>query len=116
MSTYPEHDKLRAIADKSQVCGEFIDWLHESGIQFAVYHAHSDACDLHTNDCPGAAYSDGTNPPECRREFHCGLREDVLCPCFTSTTRLLAEFFEIDEAKLEREKRAMLDKLRAAER
>lgn len=27
--SYPEHEKLSAISDKSQTCGEFIDWLIE---------------------------------------------------------------------------------------
>ena len=32
MSDYPEHQKLRAVKDKSQCVGEFIEWLGEQGI------------------------------------------------------------------------------------
>lgn len=27
----PEHDKLRAVKDRSQACGEFLDWLRDHG-------------------------------------------------------------------------------------
>lgn len=34
MADYPEHEKLRAISEKSQAIGEFIEWLAEDqGIQ-----------------------------------------------------------------------------------
>lgn len=26
---YPEHEKLSAIRDKTQICGEFLEWLRE---------------------------------------------------------------------------------------
>lgn len=29
---YPEHSKLAAISDKSQTCGEFVDWLEQHDI------------------------------------------------------------------------------------
>lgn len=32
---YPEHDKLRAVNDRSQVVGEFLDWLDGEGIRLA---------------------------------------------------------------------------------
>lgn len=34
---YPEHAKLKAIADLSQSQGEFVDWLQEQGIVLAQY-------------------------------------------------------------------------------
>jgi len=37
MSTkYPEHDKLHAVKDKSQLCGEFLEWLQGKYV-FAEY-------------------------------------------------------------------------------
>jgi hypothetical protein len=30
MSGYPEHEKLKAVKDRSQAIGEFIEWLEES--------------------------------------------------------------------------------------
>jgi hypothetical protein len=35
---FPEHEKLRAISDQSQVCGEFLDWLRdEKGIHLCTW-------------------------------------------------------------------------------
>lgn len=35
---YPEHDKLRTIADKSQAIGQFLDWLcDEKRIRLCVW-------------------------------------------------------------------------------
>lgn len=34
---YPEHTKLRAVKDRSQCVGEFIEWLDEQGIFLAEY-------------------------------------------------------------------------------
>ena len=38
MDRYPEHEKLKAVSDKSQSIGEFIEWLqHEKGIELAEW-------------------------------------------------------------------------------
>lgn len=91
-----EHDKLHAISDKSQACGAFYDWLHEKGWVLCEFH-------LHTN---------------CERDkdgfgWDCGISKGSYVPIMPEIRKLLAEFFEIDEAKLEAEKRAMLIKLRS---
>ena len=78
---WPEHTKLQAISDKSQVCGEFLDWLQEQGYHLGRYN--EEGTRLYTHTVP-------------------------------MVTKLLAEFFEIDQAKIEDEKRAMLDEIRAA--
>lgn len=83
MTVYPEHEKLRSVAEQSQVCGEFLDWLA------------NEKC-LHL-----AEWVDG-GP---------GYRSQILMCASYSTQRLLAEFFEIDLDALEREKRAMLEDL-----
>jgi tRNA(Ile2) C34 agmatinyltransferase TiaS len=81
MKTYPEHEKLHLIKDKSQAIGEFLEWLQgEQGCVIAQYSGD----DLH--------------PIDSRNE------------------QLLAYFFEIDLVKLEKEKRAMLDELRKAQK
>lgn len=67
-SAYPEHDKLRKISDRSQACGEFLDWLEEEK-----------GWELPSHSKPA----------------------------------LLAEFFEIDQERLEDEKQAMLNELRS---
>lgn len=34
---YPEHEKLKLIVDKSQCCGDFLEWLSVQGIYLAQY-------------------------------------------------------------------------------
>jgi hypothetical protein len=76
MVDHPEHDKLAKIADKSQVCGEFHEWLMAQGYVLARYDR--------------------------------GYRPNELFPVRRRLQDMLAEFFGIDRAKLEQEKRAML--------
>ena len=85
MNDYPEHDKLRAISGKSQAIGEFLDWL---GAEKHWFLAEWD----------GIKRADG---------------DERAWPASYSITKLLAEFFEIDLDKIEAEKRAMLEALRA---
>lgn len=90
-SVFPEHEKLRAVADKSQAAGEFLDWLlEEKGYSLGQYHQHADAC-----------YDEDDKRV-------CGRSKDTLYPACPRVTDLLAEFFGIDKEKLEEEKRAML--------
>lgn len=77
---YPEHEKLHAVVEESQACGEFYDWLQSKGYTL---------CE-----------SDERNP-------------ERFWPVHRPITDLLAERFGIDQEKLEDEKRAMLDELRA---
>ena len=77
---YPEHAKLKKIADKSQAIGEFLDALSERGIGLGtVFHNE---------------------------------QEGLLMPLQRNITDLLAEHFEIDQKKIEDEKRNMLIRLR----
>ena len=83
MSQYPEHDKMRAIADESQTIAEFLMWLTDTK---AIHLAQYDPSSIH-----GRTFA--VNTP---------------------TTDLLAEFYGIDLAVVEAEKRAMLDSIRQA--
>jgi hypothetical protein len=90
---YPEHQKLKAVRAKSQAVGEFLDWLTaEKRITLAVAHEHTASC-----------REDG---------LRCGYSAGDYLPASASTRELLAEFFDIDESKIENEKRAMLAELR----
>lgn len=86
MSDYPEHDKLAKISDKSQVIGEFLDWLRTE------------------REIVLAKHGDGDETFENR-----------LYPTWDRPADLLADFFEIDLKVIETEKRAMLAKLREAQ-
>jgi hypothetical protein len=91
---YPEHEKLRAIQSQSQLLGEFLDeWCSARGIEL---------CRL---------VDSGK-----RTGFRGDDDRDVVMEYspVTSTHRLLAEFFGIDLAKIEQEKRAMLAALERA--
>jgi len=93
MATYPEYEKLKAISDKSQAIGDFLEWTR--GTLCEVHH--------HSKDCRGRG-----------RVPECGLSEGEFTPIRRSIIDQLAEHFEIDQQRLEDEKRAMLDELRSA--
>jgi hypothetical protein len=80
MAVYPEHEKLAKVSDRSQVIGEFLDWLrNDQGIVLAEY----------------------------------GPNDVDLFPARRHTIEdWLALYFKIDLAKIEREKRAMLEAIR----
>lgn len=94
---YPEHEKLSAIKDQSQICGNFLEWLRGK-YTFAKAHSHNE-------DCASQVM---------RRGYDCGCFEGQLLPDNPSIERLLAEFFGIDQKRLEKEKQHMLDSIRKA--
>jgi hypothetical protein len=76
----PECDKLLELTDKSQPCGEFLTWLkREKGVELGMRSEDSPCC-----------------------------RQGYLQPSHHRIDKLLAEFFNIDLALVEREKRALL--------
>lgn len=81
---YPELRKLHIVSGESQKIGEFLDWLKSRGMFIAKYEVMEDFRD------PMPSAIGGT------------------------TEQLLAEYFKIDLAKVEREKSAILEKLRGA--
>jgi hypothetical protein len=101
---FPLHIKMTAIQEQSQVCGEFVEWLHDTkGIIFAGYHEHTDACydDEKWPDLP-----DGTRPP------YCQISDQMLYQTTTSVPDLLHEFFGIDRKAFDVEKDRMLEAMR----
>jgi hypothetical protein len=76
-SKYPECDKLAAVAKKSQLCGEFLDWLREQGWDLVE---------------------------EVEEHYY---------PVRKTNEQLLAGFFKIDLNKVETERRALLEEIRA---
>jgi len=94
-ANYPEHDKLIAIQDQSQAIGEFLEWARiELGYSLGEYHEHTQDC----FDIDGGRI--------------CGMRTEEMYAVNMPVTNLLAKFFNIDQDKLEEEKRAMLKALR----
>lgn len=76
---YEEHEKLKLVKDKSEICGHFLDWLKGERNPQIVLSEDTGNCDV---------------------------------PCFKRTEQLLAEYFEIDLDKLEKEKCQMIEGLR----
>lgn len=83
----PELDKQSRIiqSGKNQVIGDFLDWLEERGLIIARYH-DDEAC---FEGCPG------------------------IIAAGEGKLELVAGFFEIDLDKIEQERRALLEHLRA---
>lgn len=103
MAAYPEHDKLKAVKERSQACGEFFEWLM-ARYHLATYHAHSEGCyKRHPDD--GEVL--GTA---------CGMGTRTLYSANAKVDDLLAQYFGIDRKKLDAEKDAMLEEVRAANR
>jgi hypothetical protein len=122
---YPEHLKLEKVKDKSQTCGEFLEWLHDAQ---EIYLAHY---------VPKYLHSCGAKP---NQAFNCQYNHGAFCDHYdasslccpdvqdigdkivpeefvvlhTSIEDLLGQFFGIDRKKLEQEKRQMLDEIRSA--
>jgi len=94
----PEHEKLKKVAERSQVCGEFLEWLRqEKDVRLVTVHRHTEVC----------YGGDGA--------LECGLSAGAYEPYNMYIQALLAEFFEIDQEKLEAEKVALLEWVRAGE-
>lgn len=97
MSEYPEHERLKAISDKSQAIHDFLEWCGERGLWLAERYC---------------TRWDHPEDPRCE-DGECEMSDKML-PTHQSDHTLLAEFFKIDMDVIEVEKRAMLDALRAA--
>ena len=82
---FPEHEKLQKVKDQSQAVGSFIEWLSDEKNFIIAQYLESDGYD------------------------RAGFR-----PVNVPVNSLLAEYFEIDQKKLEEEKREMLSILRMA--
>ena len=111
---YPEHDKLSAVNDKSQIIGEFLDWASNQGWQMMMWR--EDLKD--TRDCPIMAWNlKDKCQPNCSKCGGTGSVEvevDSWVSAPGSIQDKLAQFFGIDRDVLEAEKRAMLDSIREA--
>jgi len=138
---YPESERLRKVSEKSQIIGEFIDWLHnEKDIHFHRIHEHTDGCytphdHTHWSECrrmqpmSGELHHFGMESTFEHRTEKCVVGSDhldLVCGYPRDPTssphglelvnyfpieKLLAAFFDIDLDKVEQERRAMLKSL-----
>lgn len=113
---YPEHEKLHAIKDQSQSIGEFIEWLGENGYSICERRDAESR-----SERVKKIFSPSGRAVEDFGSAFCAILEavaDNACLYWPTTKRLpeslLADYFKIDQNKLEDEKRAMLDHLRTS--
>jgi hypothetical protein len=90
---YPEHEKIVALKGDNTKIGDFLTWLDEQGVRL---------CKLEEDDEDEAAN---------RRRA----RARDYVPWNQSIEKILAAYFEIDQAKLDAEKQAMYNALRGVE-
>lgn len=85
MTRTPECDKMLAVKLESQAIGSFLDWLSEQGMFISEYTKVE------------------------------GYRDEQPWPVSKSIEQWLADYFEIDLAKVEKERRAILEDFRKAQ-
>jgi hypothetical protein len=128
MSKYPEHERMKAVRDKSQAIGEFIDWLRSEETPYTIAEWEEwRACEAGDEWVPK------------RKQWHCvdgrmiggyDLDEDLgecetcegtgrikpetprLYPARIGIEALLARYYDIDLDKINDEKDAMLAEIR----
>lgn len=109
---YPEHDKLRAVKDKSQTVGEFIEWLGENGFYICERVETQDPRPIEVPS-PDSRKAERLGDAFFRVMQSIADNQQLYWPTSKRLPNsLLAKFFDIDENRLESEKRTMLDELR----
>lgn len=78
----PELEKIKAVSEKSQSIGEFLDWLQNQGIHTAKY--------VHDVES----------------------EEEILETVYLDREKILAKYFNIDLKKAEQERQKILGDLR----
>ncbi|MDE1821261.1 MAG: hypothetical protein KGJ23_08685 [Euryarchaeota archaeon] len=120
-STTPECDKMAEAAPKSQAIGEFLEWLQsEKGVYLGKGHEHDGSCKEvgpHNRETCIAGITGPCKHPASYKANVCGMQSEsrnaVMYTWTYNLEELLAEFFSIDMKKVEKERRAILDRLRA---
>lgn len=108
-SKYPELDKLSALKGQTQKLGEFLDWLEQKGLIISRYHKHS-------LECVGGSEADlevnrgrlTLKPMPAGQKAKCGVSEEDIEPMYIKIETMIANYFDLDENKMEDERRAML--------
>lgn len=111
---YPEHDRLSAVAERSQEIGEFVEWLQIHGVHLMSWRALRDyrSCIR----CDDGTRMSGRPCTYCEGTGRVPIEREQWVQDSRSITQLLADYFAIDLDQIEVEKRAMLDALRRPRR
>lgn len=104
---YPECEKLASVRPQSDVVGEFLDWLsHKKKLSLCKYYDKEDPPFIDKDT--GAPSTLFSNDSMANPEF----QSIGYYPYHYQIEQLLAEFFEIDLKKVEKERRQMLEDAR----
>lgn len=124
--SYPEHEKLQAISPKSQVIGEFLEWLSRQGYTICRWQDEGNngeppRISATDEDLERIRAEDGSWAWAAMQAAKRGVPNPAyeawpegFFPARRPITDYLADYFGIDQEALEAEKRHMLNALRAA--
>lgn len=101
-----ELKKMEEVREKSQEIGEFIQWLFDT----KKYRIAKYLTDEEYESEDNVSYVDGLYEVEQFKRHQIGKEE--LMPIHIDIEKLLAEYFEINLAKVEEERRAILKEIR----
>lgn len=103
-----ELEKLAVVSDKSQAIGEFIQWL----VGTKNYHIARYLTDKEYDSDENVYWVDGLYEKKQFKRHKIGKEEPM--PIHIDIEKLLAEYYEIDLAKIEKERREIFDEIRNA--
>ena len=103
---YHEHDKLAKLRDESQLIGEFLEVMQEKGVFLAHYRKVCKHYASHESYC--RYLKDGTTLDFCEKCEDFEYSHEVMVSDNRSISDILANYFGIDQKKLEQEKKEML--------
>lgn len=88
MTGYPEHDKLAAIQEHTQVIGEFLEWLASQGVQLMTWREDltdsrptDPECPHRWRDCDGCTHTHDDCAPASGDETTYGLLAYSIAHC-----------------------------------
>lgn len=101
-----ELEKLKDVSERSQAIGEFLEWLFDT----KSYHIAKYLTDEEYESKDNVSWVDGLYEKEQFKRHEIGKEE--LMPIHIDIEKLLAEYFEIDLAKVEKERSEIIEKIR----
>lgn len=111
MADYPEHDKLSKVSDLSQAIGEFVDFgLPKMGMEIYQRITRPCECRYCERGAGRRAYWHSTDQLETMVKGVVQITDWQ--PTHRTIQSILAEYFGIDQKKLDAEKEAMLTAIR----
>lgn len=106
--SYPEHEKLAAVKDRSQTIGEFLDWYQSEGGGVLAHWLKAATCYVCYGEPGVVEECDNCGGDGAVKLEHARLSFDG-----RSIEKLLAAFFGIDLDKIAEEKDAMYQEIRS---